>query len=296
MKRFIVLLLLSVGSFSMAWSPGIFELYCGNALRFSAFDATFAEQIAVLADENNVKTQNYYDQVESLGLGLDPDVDAAEDCVLPARKRDFETWAGEILFELKALGFNSPEKRLGPKLTNVFGTQVIRLYAVPGYGGIAATTSPCEGGKINDSLLSFMRFNAEIVNSAPAAKVYYILAHEMVHMVQNAQPFIKNANDCDKIPKWLTEATADAVALYLVEKRFGQTYDPPISTGIGKNFHGLRLYSKNFAWESPKDLPQYRASSFFTFLAERYYGDDYSFIADFMKQTASGDDWFAWLD
>ena len=314
MKRFLSFCIMALLSFALAWTPDKFEVYCGEpyykagetekaAILAAALAEVIGTKLTQLLDPNLVVQgvyPNTYMFYERFAGVFDPDVDGNESCVTAARKQMVADYATEIIKELAKLGFSSPErKRLGPVFVNQAGQQVIKIYAVDNLDAIASTLSPCVGAKFDDSRLSFMQFSSAQLNNAPPMQLYYILAHELVHVVQNAQQFryLANTDDCN-LPGWLGEGTADALAVYLTHKHFPGYY-PPISLGIGKNIHGLRPYDKNLAWQNSSKLPDYRTSSFWTYLAERYHKGRFDFFGTyFAVPDAKGgrDDWFDWLN
>ncbi|MCA9837858.1 MAG: hypothetical protein KC422_13150 [Trueperaceae bacterium] len=313
MKQILSLVILSWLSLAMAWNPKAFEVYCGEpyhqagkteaAAIFAAASAEVfgTELIQLLDPDAEVKGiyPNSYMFYERFAGIFDPDVAANQDCVSASRKQMVASYAAEILQTLEGLGFSSPErKRLGPVFVNAAGQSFIKIYAVENFDGIASTLSPCTGSRFDDMRLSFMRFNAGQLNNSPPMQLYYILAHELVHVVQNNQPvrYLANTDNCN-LPGWLGEGTADALAVYLTHKHFPNYY-PPISLGIGKNIHGLRPYDKNLAWQNSQKLPDYRSSSFWTYLADRYHRGKYDFLANYFAvpdAKTGSDDWFAWL-
>ena len=304
MLRFVVVLVgcLFLGT-SFAWTPNKFEVFCGQpysdagATASAALFAAIAVDIATEAQSLYPLSYEFYDLLKGV---IDPDVEGNEDCVSDTRKAMIAQYAAEILPEFEKLGFLSPSpKRLGPVVENDAGQDVVRIYAVEDYDGVASTRAPCSGNAFDDRRVSFMTFSSKKLDRAPTPQLYYILAHEMVHVIQNAQPYIHKADtdNCD-ITSWLQDATADAIAVYLTHKRF-PSYLPPVTTGIGKNIHGFRPVNKTFMWENDQFLPEYRSSSFWRYLAERYHKGTYNFISDYMfvpDLTTGTDDWLDWLN
>src|SRR5690606_24777035 len=89
------------------------------------------------------------------------------------------------------------------------------------------------------------------LDNLPNPTILRYIAHEVVHIVQNAQPLVNHpdTDDCASIPGWLFEGTADALGLYVSQKRF-PTYQPPLTVQGAKSYYGLRPYDKAFTWES----------------------------------------------
>jgi len=300
LKKLSIMLLLSLRTgFSFAGTPTRFQVYCGESYRDAGAVGipVGAEVTAKLSESLQALNPRSYQFYEMLFGIYDPDVSGDPNCVSQAKKNQIEGYAEEILLNLKALGFKSPSpKRLGPVVSTPQGP-AIRLYAVDSYDGIGTTLSPCKSGSLDDARLSRMQFNSKKLNSLQVQVLYYVLAHELVHVVQNAQASKLESDSCG-LPTWLGEGSADAIASYLTRKRF-KTYRPSINTGIGKNIYGVRPYNKNLAWRFKAKLPDYRTSSFWSYIAERYYGNKFDYLSDYLAipdLKLDKDDWFNWLD
>ncbi len=288
-------------SLGFAWTPEVFEVYCGESYADAgtgAITAVVASDLAESLKSLNARSYLFYDKLYGI---YDPDIAGNPECVSAGRRTMVESYAAEISQALKNLGFSSPSpKRLGPVVQGKTGAKVIRIYAKEGFDSIASTLAPCsKGEQFDDTRLSLMTYSAGQLNNSPPMQLYYILAHELIHVVQNAQQF-RYLEDTDKctLPGWLGEGTADALAVYLTHKHF-PSYYPPISLGIGKNIHGIRPYDKNLAWQNSDKLPDYRSSSFWTYLAERYHKGRYDFLSSYFAVpdlNPGVDDWFDWLD
>lgn len=271
----------------------------------------------------NEATQEYYDnwysgsvRRELAARGIhDPDfgLSAAgivqqslpNDCLSAARRRTLEGYAAQAMAAYQKLGFTSPGgKNLGP-VVEVGAQRAVRLYVLPPelYDGVATTGGRCSaGGRISRENLSFVRINADQV-SGPDAKAFYIIAHELFHVVQAAQALETGPglDRCDQIHHWLHEGMADAMALQLTRERFPD-YRPGLSDDIGLNFYGLRSMSLSLPQPhapTASDLRNYRASSFWRHLADRYHGGKYSVYAQYLdlpETNAGRDDWLNHAD
>lgn len=272
----------------------------------------------------NEATQQYYDnwysapamrQLAALGI-TDPDFGLStpagisqqalpNDCLSAERRRKLEGFAAQAMAAYQKLGFASPGgKNLGPVVQ--VGTQrAVRLYVLPPelFGSVANTSGQCnEGGRIDRENLTFVRINADQVSGADA-KAFYIIAHELFHVVQAAQGLETRPglDRCDLIHHWVREGMADAMALQLTSERFPD-YRPGLSDDIALNFYGLRSMSLSLPQPptpTASDLRNYRASSFWRHLADRYHGGSHAFYAPYLdlpETNAGRDDWLNHAD
>lgn len=228
-------------------------------------------------------------------------------CVPAAQKTKFEGYAADALKFYSTLGFQSPANwRLGPVVQRS-GRKVVRLYVVPGYlyDSIASTAGPCSGNW-DAKKLSFVTINRDELLGGSDAQAYYTLAHELVHVIQNAQKLVnqERAPKCDVLPHWLGESTADALGIQATVRKFGK-FEPALSgasEGLSRNAHSLRSYRVSLPQpEQPleNDLRNYRASSFWRHIVERYHAGNYGVMAKYMaqtRQTPGKPDWLEYLD
>ena len=288
-----------------AWSPDAFEVFCGSP----AFSGASLLDTAVEAAGVRYRAEFYAD-----GTGND-DVAGDAECVSASRKRWMERAAGTIMASYERLGFASPEgRRLGPVVTSATGSAAVRLYvhATPdGEGGVkpgvASTIAPClpSGEKALDRL-SIVEINAEIARTAATPKLYYVLAHEIFHVVQNAQRFREDpgTRSCD-IDAWVYEGMADAIAAHVTRELF-PSFDPPLGAPWVRNYVGLRPYDVNLVVERLRRIPGgdvnallgYRSSSWWRHIAEVHLRGDWRYLARFTA-TPNGaggrDDWLRWM-
>lgn len=272
----------------------------------------------------NEATQQYYDawysapvlrQLTALGIA-DPDFGLStaagvaqqsvpNDCLSAERRRMLEGFAAQAMAAYQKLGFTSPGgKNLGPVVQG--GSQrAVRLYVLPPelYEGAANTSGRCQqGGKIQRQNLSFVKINANELRGTDA-KAFYIIAHELFHVVQAAQGLETRPglDRCDLMHHWMHEGMADALALHVTRTRF-PNYRPSLTDDIGLNFYGLRSMSLSLPQPhtpTASDLRNYRASSFWRHLAERYHGGQYAFYAQYLdlpETNAGRDDWLNHAD
>ncbi len=309
----VVTVMAAAGAATYPWAGERFTVFCGRSGG------------KVLADYASGQRPDGY---EACICGGDPRAEPAEKgfldsdqppgpCLTPERRDNIEAWAAEAFQSLMANGFASPSpQRLGPIVTDYAGQEAVRLYADRHVSAnYAATFAPCSGGRYAD-VISKVRFrpgqfgragpNANDTFSDPAA--YRMLAHELVHVIQYAQPFIPvPAGDCPE-PLWIVESAADAMSAQLVKRRF-PGFKPQLSPkGKGsRSVYGIRPYNRALSWVDdilPLDrdrygnalVPHYTLSSFWTYLAERFSGGDFTYLARMYDAPGGGNDWLAWLD
>lgn len=239
----------------------------------------------------------------------DPELPAGAACLGTARKKQIESWAAQVYPVLAGMGFRSPRpRRLGPVVKNAAGEEVVRLYADPAKTGYASTLAPCTGpGGVPDDRLALLTFNPGVFQSFPEPIVYRMLAHELVHVFQHAQAVgTEPATDRCPLPEWVLEGPADAVSVQLMKSVFGD-YEPPLQVKGSRSIYGLRPWLWAFTWENFETVdrwgnalvPQYTASSFWTYLAERFHKGKFDYLASFYAipdRAPGSDDWLRWLD
>jgi hypothetical protein len=288
-----------------AWSPNAFEVFCG---RPASSGASLIET-AVEAAGARYRAEFYAD---GKGTG---DMAGDAGCVSAARKAWIERAAASIMASYERLGFASPEgRRLGPVVTSATGSPAVRLYVhvtPDGEGGVtpgvASTLAPClpSGEKALDRL-SFVEINADIARTAATPKLYYVIAHELFHVVQNAQRFREDpgTRSCG-IDGWVYEGMADAIATHLTRELF-PSFDPPLGAPWVRNYVGLRPYDVNLVVDRLRRVPGgdvnavlgYRSSSWWRHVAEVHLRGDWRYLARFTATPngASGrDDWLRWM-
>ena len=154
------------------------------------------------------------------------------------------------------MAFHSPRPhRLGPEVLDASGTKVVRLFVDPQLDGYAKTEAPCvPGGQIVPDRLSSISMSRQVAESLPPYLVLRLLAHEMAHVMQNANRIRTepHTDRCDKVAPWLFEGTADALSVHIMRRRF-PSYMPRLSIAGAKSLYGLRPYNLAFTWESTED-------------------------------------------
>ena len=292
-------------SVAHAWSPKAFEVFCGSP----AFSGASLFDTAVELAGVRYRLEFYAE-----GTGSS-DVGGEAGCVTAWRKDWIERAAVTIMASYERLGFASPEgRRLGPVVRSEAGGPAVRLYvhATPdGEGGVkpgvASTIAPClpSGEKALDRL-SFVEINADIARTAAMPKLYYVIAHELFHVVQNAQPFREDpgTRSCN-IDAWVYEGMADAIAAHVTREAY-PFFDPPLGAPWVRNYVGLRPFDVNLVVERLRRAPGgevnallgYRSSSWWRHIAEVHLRDDWRYLARFTA-TPNGaggrDDWLRWM-
>lgn len=278
------------GGPALAWQPARFEVFCGSP--------------AADSDE----TQAWY----AARLSGNPDQAYGSPCLTPERAQLVAEYATIALKAFAPLGFKSPAPhRLGPIVLDGSGKQAVRLYVDNQYKGIANARSPCnrKDPPLDPDRLSYLTFSPGNLDNLPNPTILRYIAHEIVHVVQNAQPLVNDASTdrCADIPAWLFEGSADALGLYVSKRRF-PTYQPPLNVRGAKSYYGLRPYNKAFTWDSDRNerdrygqvvASGYRTHSFFMHLADHYQDGRYDYLARFFATpdlTVGDDDWLLWLD
>ncbi|MFU8890020.1 MAG: hypothetical protein ACNA8N_15605, partial [Trueperaceae bacterium] len=288
------LALAATASLAWAWTPERFEVFCGWPAHYVGGQGPAATGLAHYADGRG---------------GADFVTEA--DCLTPERKAWIERSARTIMAAYRNLGFADPSPdRLGP----VVGTgadQAVRIYVHerPTGAFYADTLAPCLASGAKDlGRLSIVSLNTEVARTAVAPKLYYILAHELFHVVQNAQRFkVGEGTRSCLIDPWVAEGTADAIATHLTRQMY-PAFDPPLGAPWVRNYVGLRPYDVALTAEASAaregvrervNVLAYRASSFWRHLVETHLRDDWRVLARFLAQSndAGGrDDWLRWAD
>lgn len=230
---------------------------------------------------------------------VEVDEPAGIDCVPRDRMTLVEDYAEEILGEFQAMGFH----RHGhlPVVQGAVGQRVNRIY-IGQLGAPASTYSPCRSnGSLDPDRVSRIRLNPDYVANQPNYLLYFIIAHEMTHVVQHGSQMVREqgTDDCANIHGWIMEGTANAVARKLVVERFGKQV-LQLEVPWADDFYGLRSYNISLSQldDSVPARAGYAASSFWRHLAEHYFDGDYDFLAALYAQpdsTLDGDDWLTWL-
>jgi hypothetical protein len=186
--------------------------------------------------------------------------------------------------------------RLGPVVEGENGDPVVRVYLASA-GGIASTLACLEGGP---RLLGIVTYDADKIEGRPRVAYRYVATHELVHVVQHAQP-LWLAHACRWLPEWFSEGSADHLATSHVRDTL-TAFRPPASTNLGRNLLGLRRYDvfglmfDGMGVSDDETLPQYRASSLLRFITERWHDGDETRWTEAMGQDAVPNDGMAWFD
>lgn len=289
--------LASAVSSRAAWRPDLFQVYCGKAYPETK------------PPEGFVAAMQYRFYLDHLGDEIDQP--AEQGCLSPELSRQLAGYASEALHAYERMGFRSPApNRLGPVVRDENGREVVRIYADPmttvAYADTLAVQAK-ERPTLPDSL-ALVRLNPKAFASRPPPFDYRMLVHEIFHVVQHAQPFVNQPQTAGLPAAWIWEATADAMSVKLMQAHFGKHgYEPPLSVKGSRSVYELRPYDRSLTWESTEArdeygnalVPHYTASSFWTYLAERYFHGELSYLAKWFakpEDEANADDWLRWLD
>lgn len=294
------------------WQPDRFQLFCGTAFAFS----TSEQWLNVLRAEgllDSYHAKDYRNYLENLGRELD---EADPGCVDAERLDEMEDMATHALHELKSVGgaqglqFTDPAPvRLGPVVLDEEGSRAVRLYVDPELAGIGQTDlRKGPGGRgIDPASVAHVRFGVEHMRTQPAWSRYRTIAHELFHVVQSAQQVRADAAADGDLAPWINDGTADAVAADLTRRR-GYGVEPPLSVRGSRSYYGLRPYHRSLTWVSGSSdqdqygnllVTDYTASSFWTYLAERFFDGSFHYLIDWFAVPdphAGRDDWLEWVD
>jgi hypothetical protein len=132
--------------------------------------------------------------------------------------------------------------------------------------------------------------------------IYYFLAHEVFHVLQNEYPFVDPVG-CNNVPGWVKESTATAVGQAATRNRYPSYFPEKHDEQVAGNFSGMRRYDKplsdvKFIDGEEKvtgDMDAYRVSAFWRHLAEAHYKGRYDFLTEYMNYLAINGDWVGWL-
>ncbi|MDF1523233.1 MAG: hypothetical protein P1P87_10485 [Trueperaceae bacterium] len=263
-----------------AWTPGTFEAYCGDAAFWVSRDPDQA-------------TAAWYARPG------DPDAPGDPGCRATEQVGWFETALAEALARLAREPFpvDPAPTRSGPVVADGGGTPSVRFYVRPTGGGYANTLRCLRPAADTLGVLSVDR---DRIDALSRLSVPYVALHELVHVVQGAQPFETAICGAAYLQLWITEGTADAFATRWVRERF-PPFAPPPFTSLGRNLMGLRSFSVALAAPDGDtaftQLYSYRSSALFRFVAERWHAGDHGVWAEAMGVPApAGNDGLAWLD
>jgi hypothetical protein len=294
------------------WQPDRFQVFCGSPFPFSL--SSYWLNVAREFGWDTRHAKHYLNYVESLGTELD---DPAPGCIDDDRLAEMADMARHALLQIKGVGaaqgrqFTDPSPaRLGPIVLDENGERVVRIYADPDHEGIGSTdVRPRSGGGVEPWSVAHVRFSVDHLATQPAWSRYRTIAHELVHVVQTAQQYRtdERAGTPDTLYLWIGEGTADALAAEFTERR-GYNARPPLSVRGSRSLYGLRPYNRNLtraSGASDRDeygnalVTEYTASSFFRYLADRFYDGSFRYLIDWFAvpdKHQGRDDWLEWTD
>jgi hypothetical protein len=278
------LLVVLVAPLAHAWTPTTFHPYCGTA-------AFWVSDRAEARDPDLATAAAY------AAATADPDQPASTNCPTVATAARLSDALGRALARLSQEPFpTSPAPvRLGP-VRQQDGVTGVRYYVDPAEEGIAFTLSCLRPAA---DTLGLLTVAADGLQSLSTVTLPYVAAHELVHVVQGAQPLVRSICP-QRLPLWLIEGTADAFASLHIRETL-PSFQPGTFSGAGRNLLGLRPYTVALAAPDEQGslagLRSYRASSLFRFVVERWHGGDHALWAEAMGvPSPSGNDGLAWLD
>jgi hypothetical protein len=271
--------LLAVAS-AHAWTPERFDAYCGGATFWVDRDP-------------DVATAAWY----AARTG-DPDVPGDAACAALPQVAWFESSLAEALRRLAIEPFPaSPAPgRLGPVRPDAAGRPGVRFYVGELESGYAAVVNCLRPAA---DQLGLLTVGAGTVDRLSRLSVPYVAIHELVHVVQGAQPLDRAACAGARLPLWVTEGQADAFATLWIRETF-PAFAPAPFASLGRNLLGLRPFTASLTAPDGDALSanySYRSSSLFRFVAERWHVGDHALWAETMGVAApGGNDGLAWLD
>jgi hypothetical protein len=103
-------------------------------------------------------------------------------------------------------------------------------------------------------------------------------------------------------PRWITEATADAVGIDFMRRTVPNSFPPQEGQEEAANIMGARRY--DLPLNQPGSTIGYDTNSFWMYLAEQYHNSNFTFIERYLSipapiyESANGPtgDWLRWLD
>ena len=225
-----------------------------------------------------------------------------DSCQLDAiGRKSFEQNLSLAVTDIRKAGFKAPiswGKRIGAGTNNDFiEVQESGLNNVAYVSSTAWCNNPA-------SAWADMRVGTEVnyfLDNGAEHWVYNSAAHEAFHLVQFGYPFW-DLNQCGKVPGWIMEGTATAVATDAMIKRFDGV-DPSDNPSEARQIAGMRRYDIPMPDRHGKGreeiysgIPRYQfTSSFWQHLATTYHNGKFNYLADYMQNTAKNGDWVAWL-
>ena len=254
-----------------AWAPERFDVYCGDA----AFE--------VERDPDHATAAWYAAQTG------DPDVPGDPACATSPQVAWFESALPEALQRLSIEPFpGSPAPgRLGPVRPGASGSPGVRFFVGDmdrGIAGVLRCLRPAA------DQLGILTVGAGTIDRLSRLSVPYVALHELVHVVQGAQPLERTA--CAggaRLPLWVSEGTADAFATLWIRETF-PAFAPAPFASLGRNLLGLRPFTASLT--APDREPSmtgnfsYRASSLFRFVAEARHATAHDLAGAAMRAAA----------
>jgi hypothetical protein len=254
-----------------------------------------------------------------LAVGADPDTEQTVcregyEYICDRAKIYLESFLHDYAVALQNDGFADPTANIiDSVIEDENGREVVRVYLYdlgPG-APLGAFTGPCDpsvdsfGRDVSQDkrrvlvLHKLGTFSGQHVSPEGLQNA----AHELFHAVQFASTFRQGEESCE-VAKWITEGTADAVGFDYVRRlrnlEFNNLYKMRGNDPLFNKPFGLREYHKILSREWPRSSDDYRSSSFWRHLAERYHmknqdhpgsrktPTDYRYLAKLFARPYSG--------
>ncbi len=246
-------------------------------------------------------------------------------CLDDQRRAELEEWAQHLLHELRQMSTQSGRRfigpapaRLGPVVLDGSQNRVIRLYADPNFTGAGQlTTRPSPQGGIWPPSIAHVQYDIDVLESPYVWLRYRTLTHELADVVLKAQPFYSAGLGPMGSPAgWIEDGVVEALSQWSMLRRYGSHPRPPLSVRGSRLVYQIRTYERSLTWDSSQPsgasvddtrraagqhplVTRYMASSFWTYLADRFYDGSMEYLIDWFAVPdphQGRDDWLEWVN
>lgn len=322
-QRVVVFVVLaSVAGTASAWSPSVFDVFCGLYFEEGGVGPT-----------GGATAEFYANLSQDLDRAADPTQPDARWCLPEPHRGWLLTGLSESLAWYATLGFANPSPaRLGPvtkptwPLANpafptnrVYAAELLAPTSVEAWtsapnllepflvertiGVTALNCGAIDAQAPERSGLAYMIYNPAKLVRGPAHETAFVGAHELVHVVQRAQPAYASEAACNEMPKWIDEGLADALGSAFVHRTEAVAWHPDDGQLFSRDLLNLRRFDASLFTNAPFPEPDwtlaYGASSFWRWLVERYADGDHALLARVLATPPANPDapdWIHWLD